>query len=91
LRCGEMERDCFLAHGASAFSKEMLLDKSDHFKAHVCRKCGNFGVVNPANKKYECKSCYNFTSFTEIRLPYACKLFLQELNTMSIAPRMITK
>jgi len=91
LRCGEMERDCFLAHGSSAFCKEILLDKSDHFKAYVCRKCGNFGVVNPQNKKYECKGCNNFTSFTELRLPYACKLFLQELNTMSIAPRMITK
>ena len=91
LRCGEMERDCFLAHGVSGFCKEILLDKSDHFKAYVCRKCGNFGVVNPMNKKYECRGCNNLTSFTEIRLPYACKLFLQELNTMSIAPRMITK
>ena len=91
LRIGEMERDVFLAHGTMAFCKEILLDKSDHFKAFVCRKCGNFGVVNPANKKYECRGCNNLTSFTEIRLPYACKLFLQELNTMSIAPRMITK
>jgi DNA-directed RNA polymerase II subunit RPB2 len=91
LRCGEMERDCFLAHGVSGFCKEILLDKSDHFKAYICRKCGNFGVVNPMNKKYECRGCNNLTSFTEIRLPYACKLFLQELNTMSIAPRMITK
>ena len=91
LRCGEMERDCFLAHGAASFCKEILLDKSDHFKAFVCRKCGNFAVVNPVNKKYECRGCNNLTSFTEIRLPYACKLFLQELNTMSIAPRMITK
>lgn len=91
LRIGEMERDVFLAHGTMAFCKEILLDKSDHFKAFVCRKCGNFAVVNPANKKYECRGCNNLTSFTEIRLPYACKLFLQELNTMSIAPRMITK
>jgi DNA-directed RNA polymerase II subunit RPB2 len=91
LRIGEMERDVFLAHGTMGFCKEILLDKSDHFKAFVCRKCGNFAVVNPANKKYECRGCNNLTSFTEIRLPYACKLFLQELNTMSIAPRMITK
>ena len=91
LRCGEMERDCFLAHGTAGFCKEILLDKSDHFKAFVCRKCGNFAIVNPASKKYECRGCNNLTSFTEVRLPYACKLFLQELNTMSIAPRMITK
>jgi len=69
----------------------VLLDKSDHFKSYVCKKCGNIAVVNPCNKKYECKGCNNFTNFSEIRLPYACKLFLQELNTMSIAPRMISK
>ena len=91
LRLGEMEKDVLLAHGISGFCKEVLLDKSDHFKSYVCKKCGNIAVVNPCNKKYECKGCNNFTNFSEIRLPYACKLFLQELNTMSIAPRMISK
>jgi len=96
LRIGEMERDVFLAHGTASFCKEILLDKSDNFKAYVCKKCGNFAVVNPKTsgqfqKKYECRNCNNFTNFNEIRLPYACKLFLQELNTMSIAPRLMTE
>ena len=91
LRMGEMERDVLLAHGIASLLKEQLLDKSDHFKAFLCKKCGNFGIVNPTNKKYECRHCNNFTNFSEIRLPYACKLFIQELNTMSIAPRMVTK
>jgi DNA-directed RNA polymerase II subunit RPB2 len=91
LRLGEMERDVLLAHGISSMLKEQLLDKSDHFRAYICKKCGNFAVVNPQSKMYQCKSCNNYTGFSEIRLPYACKLFLQELNTMSIAPRMITK
>lgn len=91
LRIGEMERDCFLAHGIGAFTKECLLDKSDNFKAYTCKKCGNFANVNPESKIYQCKACNNYTSFSEVRLPYANKLLLQELNTMSIAPRMITK
>jgi len=91
LRLGEMERDVLLSHGISSMLKEQLLDKSDHFRAYVCKKCGNFANVNPINKLYQCKACNNYASFSEIRLPYACKLFLQELNTMSIAPRMITR
>jgi DNA-directed RNA polymerase II subunit RPB2 len=91
LRLGEMERDVLLSHGIASMLKEQLLDKSDHFRAYVCKKCGNFANVNPINKLYQCKACNNYASFSEIRLPYACKLFLQELNTMSIAPRMITR
>ena len=90
LRLGEMERDVILAHGTACLLKEQLLDKSDHFKAFLCKKCGNFGIVNPSGKKYECRHCNNYTGFTEIRVPYALKLFILELNTMSIAPRMIT-
>jgi DNA-directed RNA polymerase II subunit RPB2 len=66
LRMGEMERDVLLAHGIASLLKEQLLDKSDHFKAFLCKKCGNFGIVNPANKKYECRHCNNFTNFSEI-------------------------
>ena len=37
-----------------------------------------------------CKNCDNQTSFSEIRYPYACKLLMQELESMSITPRIIT-
>ena len=41
-------------------------------------------------KLYGCKSCNNYTDFSEVRIPYSCKLLMQELQCMAIAPRLIT-
>ena len=89
LRFGEMERDCMLSHGTSQFLKETLLDRSDNFKVYVCKNCGLLATVNPNKKIYNCGQCNNYANFAEIRIPYACKLFMQELQCMSIAPRLI--
>ena len=90
LRFGEMERDCMIAHGAGSILKERLMDVSDKYSAFICNKCKMISTGNPNDNIYECKKCANYGDFTKVYIPYACKLLLQELTTMSIAPRLLT-
>ena len=89
LRFGEMERDCIISHGCSSFLKERLLDVSDNYKVYICDKCHMIGSVNPEKNIYKCDHCPNTTIFKEVRIPFACKLLMQELISMSIVPRLI--
>lgn len=90
LRFGEMERDCILSHGASQFLKETLQDRSDNYRMFTCKKCGLVSSVNKSTNIYFCKNCDNSTDFAEVRVPYAMKLFVQELETMCVAPRILS-
>jgi DNA-directed RNA polymerase beta subunit/intein/homing endonuclease len=89
LRFGEMERDCIVAHGASEFLKEIMMEKADNFQCFICKSCGLLGQVNPKAGIFKCTSCEGVTDFAQIRVPYAYKLFLQELESMSICSRIL--
>jgi DNA-directed RNA polymerase II subunit RPB2 len=89
LRFGEMERDVMIAHGASAFLKERMMEASDNFEVHVCKGCGLIGVANKARNIWNCTGCGNNTDFSQVRIPYAYKLFLQELESMNISSRIL--
>lgn len=90
LRFGEMERDCMVSHGATRFTKGRIYDSSDKYQVHICRKCGLIAAYNNIMKIHVCNTCENRTDFAYVEIPYACKLLFQELQTMNIAPRIIT-
>ncbi len=91
LRFGEMERDCMISHGASAFTKDRIYNASDKFEVYTCKQCGLFAVYNNEKNIHICNTCDNRTDFNRVKIPYACKLLFQELITMNIAPRLITE
>lgn len=91
LRFGEMERDCVAAHGVSEFTKERFVECSDGFRCYSCQECGLLAVANPKEGIWVCHGCENTTNFSAIEIPYASKLFLQELESMCISSRMITE
>lgn len=78
LRFGEMERDCIIAHGSSRFLKERLFEQSDPYTVNICEMCGNI-----ARKINECGYC-DSDKVHRVALPYASKLLISELMSMSI-------
>ncbi|XP_010536382.1 PREDICTED: DNA-directed RNA polymerase III subunit 2 [Tarenaya hassleriana] len=88
LRVGEMERDCLIAYGASMLIYERLMVSSDPFEVQVCRACGLLGYYNYKLKAGVCTTCKNGENISTMKLPYACKLLLQELQSMNIVPRL---
>ncbi|TLD25016.1 hypothetical protein PspLS_05716 [Pyricularia sp. CBS 133598] len=83
LRLGEMERDCLIAYGASQLLLERLMLSSDATKIDICQRCGLFGY------KGYCQTCKSTKEVTEMTMPYAAKLLVQELISMNVGVRLV--
>jgi len=70
-------------------TKERLFDVSEARRVHVCDTCGLFAIAKLNSDTYECKLCKDKAKVSQICLPYACKLMIQELMTMNILPRLV--
>jgi DNA-directed RNA polymerase beta subunit len=100
LRCGEMERDAFIAHGAPEIVTNTFLVRSDDYVAYACTKCGllacppripderlkHLGI--PRDQAGWCTNCRSAQDVARFRTPYALKLMMQELMTLGIVPRV---
>jgi len=89
LRLGEMEKDCFVAHGASLLLKERF--DSDKTRLYVCENCGTFAVYDSFKNREYCTKCGSKTKISAIELSYAFKLLIDELKSMCIYPKLILK
>jgi DNA-directed RNA polymerase II subunit RPB2 len=78
LRCGEMEKDCMIAHGTSHFCMERLNTMSDPFQVDVCINCG-FMTTN----REVCSNC-DSKEICSTNLPFAAKLFFHQISAFHI-------
>jgi DNA-directed RNA polymerase beta subunit/intein/homing endonuclease len=90
LANGVVAHNCMVSHGAARFTRGRLYDASDKYQVHVCRDCGMIAAYNDKMGIHFCRTCDNRTNFAYVEIPYACKLLFQELQTMNIAPRIMT-
>jgi len=90
LANGIVAHNCMVSHGAARFTRGRLYDASDKYQVHVCRDCGMIAAYNDKMGIHCCRTCDNRTNFAYVEIPYACKLLFQELQTMNIAPRIMT-
>lgn len=89
LRLGEMEKDCFVAHGASLLLKERF--DSDKTVLHICENCGMLAVNDQFRNRQYCNRCGENVQITPIELSYAFKLLLDELKSLCIHPKLILR
>jgi len=87
LRLGEMEKDTFVAHGASLLLKERF--DSDRTVVPICERCGLVAVYNSYKSKYFCPVCgEDVEDVSDVEMAYAFKLMLDELKSLGIYPKL---
>ena len=84
IRVGEMEKDAFVAHGASYSTLERMMKSSDEFSMVVCNNCG---VI--INYKF-CTVCNNSDPVL-VTIPFVFKSLIRYLSGAGIDIRLKTK
>ncbi|MBD3163618.1 DNA-directed RNA polymerase subunit B [Candidatus Woesearchaeota archaeon] len=89
LRLGEMEKDTFVAHGASLLLKERF--DSDKTVVPVCENCGLIAVRDEFKNRSYCAICGDNVEISDIEISYAFKLILDEFKSLGIYPKLNLK
>ncbi len=89
LRLSEMEMDALVAHGASMLLHERY--NSDEVDIPVCENCGAIAIEDHINHRYKCPVCGETIRISRVQVNYAFKLFLDELTSLGIRPKLKLK
>ncbi len=89
LRLGEMEKDTFVAHGASLMLKERF--DSDKTIVPVCENCGLIAVRDEYKGKSYCPICGENVEISNVEISYAFKLILDEFKSLGIYQKLQLK
>ncbi|MFH1316443.1 MAG: DNA-directed RNA polymerase subunit B [Candidatus Woesearchaeota archaeon] len=86
LRLGEMEKDTFVAHGASLLLKERF--DADKTIVPVCESCGIIAIHDEYKNRSFCPICGDNVEINNIEIAYAFKLILDEFKSLGIYPKL---
>lgn len=87
LRLGEMEKDTFVAHGASLLLKERF--DSDRVVVPVCEQSGLIGYYDMRKEGKPISPLYGEDAkMFDVEISYAFKLLLDELKSLGIYPKL---
>jgi len=89
LRYGEMENQVLAGHGASLLLRETF--SSDDTIIYVCERCGGLAVEDDIRNRVYCPICGETERISKVKTSYAFKLFLQELISLGVWPKLKTK
>jgi len=89
LRLGEMEKDTFVAHGASLLLKERF--DADRTIVPICEKCGLIAVKDEFKNKSYCLLCGEDSEINNVEISYAFKLLMDEFKSLCIYPQLRLK
>ncbi len=89
LRLGEMEKDTFVAHGASLLLKERF--DSDKTILPISEESGIVAVTDKKGSGYYCPVSSETAEITPIEMSYAFKLLLDEIKSLCLYPKLELK
>ena len=90
LRLGEMEKDTFIAHGASLTLKERF--DSDSVVIPVCEKSGMIGYYDARRNNRAISPIHDEDSdMSDIEVSYAFRLLLDEFKALGLYPKLRLK
>lgn len=89
LRLGEMEKDAFIAHGASLLLKERF--DSDRTVIPISEESGLMAIDDLYKRRVYDPVGGENAEISFVEMSYAFKLFLDELKTLGIYPKLILK
>ncbi len=86
LRLGEMEKDTFIAHGASLLLKERF--DSDQTVIPISEETGIPAIHDTRRNKYYCPVSGENAEINNVEMSYAFKLILDEFKSLCLYPKL---
>ena len=71
--------------------KDRLLEESDKAEVNVCERCGLLSYYDVKQIRYVCRVCGEKAKISSVVIAYAFKLLLQEMMSLNVAPRLISR